>query len=92
MSFSVSFMVFHFTEKKHHHDPDDDSGMGPSIFTDTKSTTFSEVSYTVCIAVRMNQIGPKGEWISKPPPFPLSFYVLFSSLGSSGQRAKGSGL
>ena len=34
-----------FTEKKHQHDPDDDSGMGSSTFTDTKSTTFSEVSY-----------------------------------------------
>ena len=41
-SHSVSF---HFTEKKHQHDPDDDSGMGPSIFTDTKSSIFSEVSY-----------------------------------------------
>ena len=38
-------MNCHFTDKKHHHDTDDDSGMGPSIFTDTKSTTFSEVSY-----------------------------------------------
>ena len=44
MLYSV-FMVFHFTEKKYQHHPDDDSGVGPSIFTDTKSTTFSEVSY-----------------------------------------------
>ena len=29
---------------KEHHDHDDDSGMGPSTFTDTKSTTFSEVN------------------------------------------------
>ena len=44
-------MNCHFTGKKHQHDLDDDSAMGPSIFTDTKSTTFSEVNYTVCIAV-----------------------------------------
>ena len=27
------------------HDPDDDSGMGPSMKSDGKSTTFSEVYY-----------------------------------------------
>ena len=40
-------MACHFTEKKHQHDPDEDFGMGPSKFTYAKSTTFSEVSYTV---------------------------------------------
>ena len=45
ISHSVSIMVYHFTEKKHKHDPDDDSGMGPSMKTNGKSTTFSEVSY-----------------------------------------------
>ena len=39
-----SFYLVHLTGKKHHHDHDEDSGMGPSIFTDTKSTTFSEVN------------------------------------------------
>ena len=43
---SLSIGLFHLTEKEHQHDTDDDdSGMGPSTFTDTKSTTFSEVSY-----------------------------------------------
>ena len=42
---SAFLFVNHFTEDKHHHDPDGDSGLGPSTFTDTKSTTFSEVSY-----------------------------------------------
>ena len=45
ISHSVSIMVCHFTEKKHKHDPDVDSGMGPSMKSDEKSTTFSEVSY-----------------------------------------------
>ena len=45
ISHSVPIMVFHFTEKKHMHDPDDDSGMGPSMKSDGKSTTFSEVYY-----------------------------------------------
>ena len=39
---SVLCMVCYFTESKHEHD--DDSGMGPSTFTDTKSTNFSEVN------------------------------------------------
>ena len=56
LSFSVSIMVCHFTAKKCQHDPDDDSGMDPSTFSDAESTTFSEVSYyylhqTVCITV-----------------------------------------
>ena len=38
-------MACHFTEKEHQHDPDEDFGMGPSKFSDAKSTTFSEVSY-----------------------------------------------
>ena len=38
------FFLVHFTVNKHQYDPDDDSGIGPSTFTDTKSTTFSEVS------------------------------------------------
>ena len=38
----LSLMVFCFTEKKHKRDPDGDSDFG--IFTDTKSTTFSEVN------------------------------------------------
>jgi len=41
----LAFLFDYFTEKKHQDDPDDDSGMGTSIFTDTKSTIFSEVSY-----------------------------------------------
>ena len=46
LPFSLSIGLFHLTEKEHQHDTDDDdSGMGPSTFTDTKSTTFSEVSY-----------------------------------------------
>ena len=36
--------------KKYQHHPDNDSGVGPSIFTDTKSTTFSEVSYNCLYA------------------------------------------
>jgi len=40
----LSLYLVHLTEKKHHHDHDEDSGMGPSIFTDTKSTMFSEVN------------------------------------------------
>ena len=40
----VCRLWFDFSEKKHQHDPDGDSGMGPSIFTDTKSSIFSEVS------------------------------------------------
>ena len=35
-------LVYRFTEKKHQHG--DDPGMGPSTFTDTKISTFSEVS------------------------------------------------
>ena len=41
---SLSTTVFHFTEEKHQHH-DHDSGMGPSTFTDTKTTIISEVSY-----------------------------------------------
>ena len=48
-------MGFHFTVEKHQRDPDDDSGMDPSTFTNAESATFSEVSYhlhqTVCITV-----------------------------------------
>ena len=40
----ICINLIHFTVKKHQHDPDDDSGIGPSTFTDTKSTTLSEVS------------------------------------------------
>ena len=39
---SLSLMVFCFTEKNHKPNPDGDSGFG--TFTDTKSTTFSEVN------------------------------------------------
>ena len=39
------YIFFHFTDKKFQRYTDDDSGMGSSLFTDTKSTTFSEVSY-----------------------------------------------
>ena len=35
----------HFIEKKHQHDPDEDFGMGPSTFSEAKSTIFREVSY-----------------------------------------------
>ena len=44
----VSTLVFHFTEKKHQHDTDDDPGIGSSISTETKSTTLSEVSCFLC--------------------------------------------
>ena len=47
---------FHFTVKKHQRD-DDDSGMGPTIFTDTKSTTYSEVIthyLTKCMCVHIS--------------------------------------
>ena len=44
MGVIASIIIFHFTEKKHKHDPDNDSDMGSSMFTDTKSTTFSEVT------------------------------------------------
>ena len=44
-SLAFCLFVIYCTEKEHQHDPDDDSGVGPSISTDTKSTTFSEVSY-----------------------------------------------
>ena len=40
----ICINLIHFTVKKHQHDTDDDSGIGPSTFTDTKSTTLSEVS------------------------------------------------
>ena len=36
-------MVCHFTDTSYQYGPDDDSDMGPSTFTDIKSTTFSEV-------------------------------------------------
>ena len=39
------FMFCHFADTNHQHDPDDDSALGPSISTDTKSTIFSEVSF-----------------------------------------------
>ena len=68
-----------FTENKHHHDHDHDSGMGPSIFTDTKSTTFSEVSYyftNACILLCGHSCAS----------------VFTSALGSFGQRAEGIGL
>jgi len=38
-------MICHFTEMKHQLDIDDCSGMGPSIYTDIKSTTFIEVCF-----------------------------------------------
>ena len=38
-------MICHFTEKKRQLDIDNCSGMGPSIYTDTKSTTFTEVCF-----------------------------------------------
>ena len=41
LPFSLSIIVFHFTEKKCQHDFSDDSG----IFTESKSTAFSGVSY-----------------------------------------------
>ena len=71
-------MNCHFTEKRPHHDPDGDSGMGPSTFTDTKSTTFSEVSYTVCIAVC--KLLPPAVYVGIP-----AWVNCSSSLGSSGQ-------
>ena len=37
----------YFTEKKGRRDTDDDSGKGPSISTDAKSTTIPEVSYYI---------------------------------------------
>ena len=43
----------HFTERKHQHDPDEDFGMGPSKFTDAKSSTFSEVSYLIMVYVQL---------------------------------------
>ena len=43
LSLCLLWMVCYFTENKHQHH-DDDSGMGPSTFTDTKSTNFSEVN------------------------------------------------
>ena len=58
LSHSSANSAFCFTEKKYQYDPDDDSGMGPSIFTDTKSTTFSEVRYshTYCVQARRKQV------------------------------------
>ena len=44
LPFALS-LVDHFAGSKHQYDSDDDSGMGPSIFIDTKSTTLSEVSH-----------------------------------------------
>ena len=69
---------FFFTVKKHQHDTDDDSGMGPSISTDTKSTTFSKgkllpPSINLCNVVR-------------------AYTVLFLHIGSSGPRSEGNGL
>lgn len=67
-----------FTENKHQHD-DDDSGMGPSTFTDTKSTNFSEVY--CCI-----DAGNTGSVVRSYTYIPL-YYI-----GSSGRRDKGIGL
>ena len=44
-TFCLSLGQFIDTERKHYNDTDDDSGMGPSTFVDTKSSTFSEVNY-----------------------------------------------
>ena len=53
LPFFFIYNLCHFTdiEKKHQDDTDDDSGMGPSTFTDTASTTFSEVSHYFSILV-----------------------------------------
>jgi len=63
--------------------------MGPSTFTDTKSTTFSEVSnsYTYCIL-------PHTYCVTIFVTTSLCIYRCFlsSALGSSGQRAEGNGL
>ena len=41
-------LCFHFTDKRDHHD--DESGIGPSIYTDTESITSSRVShYFFCL-------------------------------------------
>ena len=75
-----------FTEKKPQRDHDEDSGMGPSLFTDTLSTTFSEVKYhLLSLVVHVVLCG----YIL------LSYYIqiiLFYALGSAGQRAEGIGL
>ena len=81
-------MIFPFTEKKHHDDPDDDSGMGSSILTDTKSSiftdaksiTFPEVSY-----VSPNTCMVHGIW-------PLLLSLPSSILGLSRQRTGGFGV
>ena len=54
-----------------HDDDDDDSGMNPSMFTDTKSTTFSEVSYSSpssvvlcgysCVCLTPSVLGSSGQ-------------------------------
>ena len=58
---------------KEHHDHDDDSGMGPSTFTDTKSTTFSEVNTLLPSLINI-------VW--------LLLSALSSALGSLGQGAE----
>ena len=42
----------YFTKKEGQRDTDKDSGMGPSISTDTKSSTISEVSYCIPPSIR----------------------------------------
>ena len=44
LPFTLS-LVYHFAGNEHQYDSDDDSGMDPSTFIDTKGTTLSEVSY-----------------------------------------------
>ena len=48
----LTFSLLIITEIKHQHDPDDDSGIGPSTFTDAMSTTFSEVSHYIPPSIR----------------------------------------
>ena len=70
MQQSCLYLGLPFTEKKHQRDPDDDSGMGPSTFTDTKSTNFSDVRYYLihvvlcshpCIYHSSSTLGPSGQ-------------------------------
>ena len=71
-------MVCHFTDKKHQDNTDDDSGMGPSMFTDTASATFSEVCDYLLIHVLLCDHS--------------CIHLLSTALGFYGQRVEGSGL
>ena len=61
----MSIVVCLFTDKKHKQDPDKDSGIDSSMFTDTRSTTCSVVSY---------HLNPKNKYVIENMSIPLANY------------------